>query len=76
MRTSSDRAKLVETGITLNGKHISLHVDSRPGFKKTVCITIKDLSLHTMDNMAVLEAVSKDYPVVSDVQYATVWFEG
>ncbi len=76
MRTSSDRAKLVELGITLNGKHISLCADLRPGFKKMVCITIKDLPLHTMDNMTVLEAVSTDYSVVSDVQYATVWFEG
>ena len=76
MKTSFDRAKLVEAGITLNGKHIPLCADSRLGFKKMVCITIKDLQLHTVDNMTVLKAISADYSVVSDVQYATVWFEG
>ena len=72
LRTSADCAKLVELGITLNSKHISLQVDSRPGFKKTVHITIKDLPLHTIDNMTVLEAVSANFPVVSDIQYATI----
>ncbi len=60
----------------MNSKHIPLHADLRPGFKKMVCITIKDLSLHTVDNITVLEAISADYSVVSDVQYAIVWFEG
>ena len=60
----------------MNGKHIPLHTDLRLGFKKMVCITIKDLLLHTVDNMTVLEAISADYLVVSDIQYATVWFEG
>ncbi len=72
LQTSFDHIKLVESGITLNGQHVSLRVDPRPGFKKTVHITVKDLLLHIIDNVAVLEMISSSYSVASDMQYATV----
>ena len=76
IRTQTDCDRLVSQGLIIAGKHVQLRSKSNASQKKMVKITICDLPVHAVDNEQVLEAVSASWPVVSEVLYSTVWYEG
>ncbi len=57
MRSIADRAKLVAQGITVAGRHIQLQSDVRHDRQRSVKVTLCDLSLHSVDNADVLNAL-------------------
>ena len=73
LKTQADRVCLIEKGISLNGKHIPLHSVVRSLNQKTVKITIKDLPLHEVNNLAVLEVLSALVIITSEVKYSMIW---
>lgn len=76
MHTLKDRDTLVQQGITLAGCFVLLRADTRPAFKDSVKMTIKDLPLHSVSNKDVLEAVKSCCPVLSEVKYSNLWVDG
>ncbi len=76
LRTAVDHELLIQKGLTLNGKHIQLCSEIRPADRKTVRVTLRDLPLHTVDNSDILDALSDNFTVTSEVQYSTIWHNG
>ncbi len=62
----------MEKGLSLNGKHIPLHSEVRSLNQKTIKIKIKDLPLHEVDNIEVLDALSSLVTITSEVKYSTI----
>ena len=71
--TQPDRDHLVAQGITVVGKHILLHSEFRSNTQCSVKIVLKDLPLHMVDNSQVLDAMTDQCEVVSEVFYGTLW---
>ncbi len=76
MKTLVDRQSLIQSGITVVGKHIFLRSESQQASHSAVKITLKDLPLHTITNEAVLEALKEYCLVQSEVCYSNLWHEG
>ncbi len=77
LRTNADRLHLIETGLTLAGKYISLCSESHQSPRKsTVKLMLKDLPLHTVSNTDMLENLQDFCKVQSEVNYSNVWHNG
>ncbi len=74
--TIADRVKLVNSGLTLAGQYIQLCSEQRETRKPMVKLTFKDLSLHAVSNLEVLDSVKEIYEPTSEVSYYNVWFNG
>ena len=72
----ADRVKLVNSGLTLAGWYIQLHSEQRETRKPMVKVMFKDLPLHTVSNLEVLDAVKEICEPTSEVSYCNVWFNG
>ena len=73
LRTQPDRDRLVAQGITVAGKHIPLHSEFRSNTQCSVKIVLKDLPLYMVDNSQVLDAMTDQCKVVSEVFCGTLW---
>ena len=76
MKTNTDHKCLVQKGVTIAGRFITLQSDHRPEVRQSVKITIKDLPLHSIGNEAILEHMCGLCEVTSTVNYSNLWFEG
>ncbi len=74
VHTQADRNRLVERGLMVAGKFVTLCSEYHSNFKESVKITLKDLPLHAVDNELVLEAVRPLATVLSPVNYLNVWY--
>ncbi len=76
MKTNADHECLVQKGVTIAGRFITLQSDYRPEVRQSVKIMIKDLPLNSIGNEAVLEHMRDLCEVTSTVNYSNLWFEG
>ncbi len=76
MHTLKDRATLVEKGITLAGRYILLQSETCPESQRSVKVTLKDLPLHSVENVDVLAEMKNHCSVTSAVQYSNIWYNG
>ncbi len=59
MHTQSDQDQLIQRGIVVTGKLITLHSEVSSHQHDTVKIMLKDLPLHSISNEQVLEALKE-----------------
>ncbi len=76
VQTTADRERLVAQGITVAGKHVPLRSELVTSRKRTVKIMVHDLPLYAVDNEQVLETISENFAVSSEVLYSTLWHNG
>ncbi len=70
MHTQADHEQLIQKGIVVAGKLITLHSEVTPQQHGAVKITLKDLPLHSISNEQVLEAL-KDVCTVESLRCIT-----
>ncbi len=59
-------------GVMVAGRFVMLQSESQPEAQRSVKVTLKDLPLHNVDNVAVLAEIKKFCPMASIVQYANI----
>ena len=74
--TITDRVKLVNSGLTLASQYIQLCSEQRETRKPMVKLMFKDLPLHMVSNLEVLDAVKEVCEPTSEVSYCSMWFNG
>ncbi len=76
MHTQADRECLIQKGLVIVGKQITVRSEFAPKQAQSVKITLKDLPLHSIANNAVLMGLKEHCQVLSEVHYSNVWYEG
>ena len=54
MRTQADRDLLIQRGLVVAGRHVTLHSEVTPRQRDVAKVTLKDLPLHSISNEEVL----------------------
>ncbi len=77
MQTQADRDLLIQRGLVVAGRHVTLHSRQvAPRQRDVAKVTLKDLPLYSISNEDILEALKEICPVQSEVQYSNVWYDG
>ena len=76
VQTNADHERLVIQGLMVTGKHIPLRSEFHTVRKRTVKIMIRDLPLYAVDNEQVLESISEDFMISSEIFYGKIWHNG